>query len=96
METLPEDILGEIYKYLDRQYWLSILCTSKRWNKKGKEVFDPSFDNNLAIRRAWYAILTTVSYCSLNGRVEVVKNLLKDKRVDPRARNNESIRWARL
>ena len=38
---------------------------------------DPSVDDNFAIRSA-----------SKNGRLEVVSLLLKDKRVDPSARDN--------
>jgi len=47
------------------------------------DVFDPTADNNRAIR-----------WASENGHVEVVKILLSDKRVDPTADNNLAIRRA--
>ena len=47
------------------------------------DVFDPTADNNRAIR-----------WASENGHVEVVKILLSDKRVDPTAGDNRAIQWA--
>ena len=47
------------------------------------DVFDPTADDNAAIRVA-----------SANGHVEVVKILLSDKRVVPSADDNAAIRWA--
>lgn len=44
---------------------------------------DPSSDDNLAIKVA-----------SEHNHIEVVKLLLKDKRVDPTADDNYAIRWA--
>ena len=45
--------------------------------------YDPSADDNWAIRLASYS-----------GHLEVVKELLKDKRVDPSADDNWAISWA--
>ncbi len=55
-------------------------------------TFDPSFHDNLAIR---YACMYGSSDIAVeNGKIEVVKLLLQDKRVDPSANHNHAIRWA--
>jgi ankyrin repeat protein len=46
-------------------------------------MFDPSADNNRAIRLA-----------ATNGSLAVVERLLQDKRVDPSAEDNYAVRWA--
>jgi ankyrin repeat protein len=46
-------------------------------------MFDPSADNNRAIRLA-----------AENGHLAVVERLLRDERVDPSARDNFVVRWA--
>src|SRR3990172_12409974 len=45
--------------------------------------FDPSADDNYAIRKASY-----------HGHLNVVNRLLEDDRVDPSANDNYAIRWA--
>jgi hypothetical protein len=62
---------------------LSVLLTCKEWCAVGKRVFDPSERNNIAIRAA-----------AAKGRINCVKSLLKDSRVNPASAGNYAIRTA--
>jgi ankyrin repeat protein len=68
---------------IDQEDWLTILTICERWQRVGREVFDPSQKNNKAIR-----------WACLTGNVHVVKYLLRDPRVDPSADLNFGLRMA--
>lgn len=87
MDSLPRDVIRHIFSFIEFRGsdWLNVLLTCKNWLSEGKVVFDPSIRNN-------YAIL----WATENGMVNVVKELLKDKRVDPSVHLNHPLQVTHL
>src|SRR2546423_381237 len=83
MDKIPNDILRLIYSFIPESDWPSILLTCKLWCDLGRIAFDPSIENNRAIL-----------WACRHGKVEAIKYLLKDTRVNPTVRNNIAIRQA--
>jgi len=83
MQNLPNEILWNIFRFVGRDNWLSALLTCRNWKSIGTYVFDPSIEQNRAIRVA-----------SRKGKLESVKFLLKDHRVNPSTHRNLPIRHA--
>ncbi len=44
--NLPTDIQKQILAFSSKGNWLSILLCCKSWRNFGKELFDPSTENN--------------------------------------------------
>src|SRR5689334_15509579 len=83
MERFPKDVLVFLFSFLPFKDWFSILCTCKRFRDVGIENFDASYDNNKPLIRS----------CILN-RKKCVKQLLRNKFVDPSADRNFVLKWA--
>lgn len=71
MESFPNEILMLVFAFISRKGAdrLSVLLTCKLWNLVGLDVFDPSEDENLALRLA-----------AEIGSTECVRSLLRDVR----------------
>src|SRR3989304_3535098 len=82
MDSIPKEIVGVIFSFVPKSSWSGVMTTCRKWNSIGTTVFNPSYDNNSAIRWA----------CRFN-KIDSVKKLLKDTRVDPSVDNNCAIRW---
>ncbi len=80
-DRIPVEILIHIFRFCKSH--TSFFCVNKTWNWCAERVFDPSVNNNEAI-----------CYASLQGSIESVKKLLKDKRVDSAVNNERPIQWA--
>jgi hypothetical protein len=74
LDTVPNEIMCVILSFLPKTSWFAIMATSKRLFALGRKFFDPSVQNNLAIRRS-----------ADRGNVAAVNMLLQDPRVDPSA-----------
>lgn len=74
INSTPDDVVCIILLYIPfkKKDWKNVLSVSKRFLKLGRKTFDPSINHNFAIR--WSAE---------HGRVDCVRELLKDKRVNP-------------
>jgi len=74
LDIFPNEILYCIFLRIpfEKRNWLNVLLCNKKFYKIGCLVFDPSIQNNKAIR-----------WASQNGKHEVIKKLLEDPRVDP-------------
>jgi len=83
MEVICDDNLVRIFGFLGNASWSPALCTSKRWLRIGRRVFDPSAQRNRAL--IWGC---------MHGYHNLVKELVKDPRVDVSARNCYVLRWA--
>src|SRR5690606_10551879 len=83
---LPREILILIFSFIPfGKDWKSVKLVCKKWFELSWRAFDHSVKHSLAIR-----------YASESGHLEIVRELLKDKRVDPSADNNYAIRCATL
>lgn len=78
---LPPEILSNILS--KNMYNKASARVNKMWNVETNYLYDPSVNNNLAIREA-----------SKKGNFDLVKHLLRDPRVDPTANDNEAFRSA--
>ncbi len=81
---LPPEIWKTVFAFLDPvkdRRSASLVC--RTWNEWAWQVLDPSADDNRAIL-----------WCGLENRVEMVKRLLKDFRVDPCVENNAVFKQA--
>jgi hypothetical protein len=87
IDRLTDDILSIIFTFIPYggSNWLNTLLVNKRFFRLGKKIFDPSVQYNFAIR-----------WASQNGKIESVRQLLKDSRIDPTVQDNYAIRWASL
>jgi len=83
IEKLSEDLVVLVLWFLPQENWMNILVCSKKMYKAGKKAFDPSIRGNWAI--CWAAKA---------GKLDVVRNLLKDPRVDPAVGDNYPLKWA--
>ena len=80
---IPDDIIGYWFTFLDNRdllTWMRVMLACKKWMAIGKRVFNPGRENNRAI-----------IWACRNGKLDCVKRLLCDRRVDPSANNNEAI-----
>ncbi len=77
---MPDEIIYHILIFVPMKSWLPVLLTSKRFYFIGRKVFDPAVnDNEIFIR-----------VCK-KGALNSIVELLKDRRVNPAARNNAGI-----
>jgi hypothetical protein len=83
LPELPEDVLKIIFAYLPFRDWFNVMITCKKYNRLGRQIFDPSYKNNWPIIQA-----------SLLGYTTCVRYLLTDPRVDPTAQCNVAVRAA--
>ena len=76
MEKPPRDLLQYVFSFvpLEKKNWLHVKCVCKTWLEISEAVFSPAMQHNLAIR-----------WASRIGKLELVKKLLNDPRVDPAA-----------
>lgn len=82
MDSLPEPIVEVILSFVasgTKKDRRSAMLVQKEWLRLARRTFYP--------RR-------TLCFAARNGQLEVVRELLKDKRVDPSANNNSAIRLA--
>ena len=82
MEQLPQPIVELVISFVgsgSKEDRLHTQLVQKNWLWFARRTFYPA---------------KTLCYASLNGYLEVVRELLKDSRVDPSADNNYAIRWA--
>ena len=79
------DVLGLILSFVpfDGSNWLNVRLTCKIFLQTSLQAFDPTVNNNCALK---WAIQT--------GYTKVVEDLLTDKRINPGMENNSSIRKA--
>ena len=71
MDNIPFDLIVDILSFIkERKYWLSVKLTCKKFLQASIKAFDPSGNDNYAIRLA-----------SENGYLEVVQELLKHNQV---------------
>src|SRR5689334_3484341 len=85
MEELPPEVVACIFEQLpySNNNWFHVMLACKRFLDIGRKIFDPSCDNNFAIR-----------FASEYGLHRAVKILLRDRRVNPAAANDYAVRWA--
>eukprot|EP01118_Nematostelium_gracile_P003081 TRINITY_DN13513_c0_g1_i1.p1 TRINITY_DN13513_c0_g1~~TRINITY_DN13513_c0_g1_i1.p1 ORF type:complete len:208 (+),score=48.63 TRINITY_DN13513_c0_g1_i1:111-734(+) len=82
LPSIPIEILSAIFSFIPfSSDWLNIKLVCKVWNQLGDHVFNPSENNNFAIK-----------FASQNGYE--IDHLLQDTRVDPSANNNYAIKRA--
>jgi len=79
-QTLPQEIIDQIFSKLDKLDWKNVLCTCKKWKSIGMRTFDPSQNNCRAFR-----------ICCEKGKIECVKALLRDPRVNPSVLENAAL-----
>ena len=79
------DVLGLILSFVSfcGRNWLNVRLTCKNFLQTSFQAFDPTVNNNFALK---WAIQT--------GCTKVVEDLLKNKRINPGMENNCSIRKA--
>lgn len=70
------DILKEILSYIQFRDWSKARRVCKRWYNICKEIQDPSLDDNEPLH-----------WSCLHGKLECVRYLLKDPRVNPNMKN---------
>jgi len=82
IENFPIEVLRYIFSFIDwkKNGWFNVLCTCKRFQEIGKEVFNPSLNESQIID--WTKIT----------KPEAVKRLLSDHRYDPTTKNQQAIR----
>jgi len=84
IDTIPDEILSYIFGFLSfGSDWYNILQVNHRFLRIGRRVFDPSINENSAIR-----------WAARHGKLLAVLHLLKDERVDPSQGGDKAIRWA--
>jgi len=84
IDMIPDEILSYIFGFLSfGSDWYLVMQVSQRFLRIGKRVFDPSINENSAIR-----------WAARHGKLEAVLALLKDERVDPSQGGDKAIRWA--
>ena len=82
MEQLPQPIAELVISFVvsgSKEDRLHTMLVQKNWLWLARRTFYPT---------------KSLRYASLNGRLEVVRELLKDSRVDPSVVNNYAIQWA--
>ena len=82
VEQLPSPILELLLSFVasgSKQDRLHTMLVQKNWLRLARRTFYPT---------------KTLGYASEYGRLEIVRELLKDKRVDPSTWNNHAIRYA--
>jgi len=84
-DFIPDEILFKIFVIIPyyKSDWFHVILTCKRFYTVGDIVFDPSVKYQTPIRMA-----------CLNGKLECVRKLLRDDRVDPSALGNRCIKYA--
>ena len=52
---LPDNVIARIFHYVEfkKKNWISVLKVCKKWAEIGVRSFDPSVNDNMAIRNAW-------------------------------------------
>eukprot|EP01118_Nematostelium_gracile_P003583 TRINITY_DN14146_c0_g1_i1.p1 TRINITY_DN14146_c0_g1~~TRINITY_DN14146_c0_g1_i1.p1 ORF type:complete len:283 (-),score=52.05 TRINITY_DN14146_c0_g1_i1:33-881(-) len=82
--TLPDEVLCLVFSLLvSGSDWYSVLQVNHRFHRLGRRCFDPSLNDNNAIR-----------WAARHGKLEAVLSLLRDERVDPSQGGDKAIRWA--
>jgi len=81
---IPDEILAAIFCFITSgSDWFSILQVNQRFLRVARRAFDPSMNENNAIR-----------WAARHGKLEAVLALLRDDRVDPSQGGDKAIRWA--
>jgi len=84
IDLVPDEIISFIFGYLSfGSDWYSVLQVCQRFLRIGRRVFDPSINENGAIR-----------WAARYGKLQAVLALLRDERVDPSQGGDKAIRWA--
>jgi hypothetical protein len=78
MVIQDRDVLQIVFSFIPLSSWFNVMCTCKLWNEIGRQVFDP--------RARRDALLVPIR----NNNLICLRALLKDKRVDPAANENEA------
>ena len=65
---LPDEILYQIFSFVEKSSWLSVLIVCKWWHIVGKLVFDPSIKDQSALK-----------WSCEKGKLECVQSLLAGK-----------------
>jgi len=84
INRLPDEIISHVFSFLSfGSEWYSVLQVCQRFLRIGRRAFDPSINENSAIR-----------WAARNGKMEALVGLLRDERVDPSQGGDKAIRWA--
>jgi len=83
MNTLPTEIIFHIFELIPKNGRSHIMLVSRKFLEIGRQAFDPSEDNNRAIRKA-----------AEHGMVAAVASLLKDSRINPASAGNYALQTA--
>jgi len=82
IELLPQPIAELVFSFVasgSKEDRLHTMLVQKNWLWLARKTFYPT---------------KTLSYASVNGHLEIIREFLKDSRVDPSADNNQAIRFA--
>src|SRR5690606_17610592 len=82
MDSLPLPIAEEVFSFVasgSKEDRRNAMLVNSNWLRLARRTFYPT---------------KTLCYASVHGHLEVVQELLKDKRVDPSARDNYAIQYA--
>ena len=84
MESVPQSIVEVVISFVasgSKEERRNTMLVNSNWLQLARRTFYPT---------------KTLRYASMEGKLEVVQELLKDKSVDPSAVNNEAIQFASM
>lgn len=85
LDLIGKDVLGYIFSYIpyEKKNWLHVLLVNKQFFAVGKKTFDPSINNNSALK-----------WAISKGYTEIAKELVRDSRVYPGDYEWNPLNWA--